>query len=101
MKRDCIEDIEELINDPLENIRADAYDGLLLFGEETDGTNCLLESHKILPHLVDKLIEEKAEKILNRTVQLLRLLMQRESGTPKALETEIISRLMNLISQKY
>lgn len=50
--------------------------------------------------LVDKLIEEKVPEILLKAIVLLKILMQGEEGTPKALKTEIISRLMNLISHK-
>lgn len=47
--------------------------------------------------LVDKLLEEKTPEILLRTVNLLKVLMQGEEGTPKALKTEAISRLMGLL----
>jgi hypothetical protein len=46
---------------------------------------------------VDKLLEEKTPEILLRTIILLKNLMQGEDGTPKALKTEIINRLMALI----
>jgi hypothetical protein len=42
-------------------------------------------------------LEEKTPEILLRTVELLRVLMQGEEGTPKALKTEAISRLMGLL----
>ena len=50
--------------------------------------------------MVDKLIEEKVPEILLKAIVLLKTLMQGEQGTPKALSTEIIGRLMNLISYK-
>lgn len=95
--KNCIEEMENLIHDPTSRIKAEAYDGLIEFAEFTEGINCILEKHHILNHLVDKLLEEKTPDILLRTVILLKILMQGEEGTPKALKTEIISRLMALI----
>jgi hypothetical protein len=57
-----------------------------------------LEKGSILVQLVDKLVEEKTPEILLLAVELLKILMQGEEGTPRALKTEIISRLMALIS---
>jgi hypothetical protein len=84
----------------LSNIKLEAYEGLIEFAEFIEGINCILEKPSILTHLVDKLLEEKTPEILLKTVILLKILMQGEEGTPKALKTEIISRLMTLIGHK-
>jgi hypothetical protein len=60
----------------------------------------VLEKNSILTDLVDKLIEEKTSNILLKAIIMLKILMQGEEGTPKALKTEIISRLMSLISHE-
>lgn len=59
-----------------------------------------MEKNTILTDLVDKLIEEKSSNILLKAIILLKILMQGEEGTPKALKTEIISRLMGLIGNE-
>lgn len=59
-----------------------------------------MEKNTILTDLVDKLIEEKSSNILLKAIILLKILMQGEEGTPKALKTEIISRLMGIIGNE-
>ena len=60
-----------------------------------------MEKNGILTDLVDKLLEEKVNGILLKVVILLKILMQGEDGTPKALKTEIIGRLMALICHEH
>lgn len=95
--RDCVEQLEALIHDGLSMIKLEAYEGLIELAEFTDGIDCILAKPQILTQLVDKLLEEKTLEILLRTVQLLRVLMQGETGTPRALKTEAVSRLMGLL----
>lgn len=87
-----------MIDDVSAKIKGEAYEGLIAFAEFTEGIDFILGKPHILGHLVDKLLEEKAPLILLKTVILLKVLLQGEEGTPKALKTEIISRLMALIS---
>jgi hypothetical protein len=42
IQRDCIEEFETLIHDSAIAIKGEAYDGLIDFGEYTEGINCLL-----------------------------------------------------------
>jgi hypothetical protein len=56
-----------------------------------------LAKNSILTDLVDKLVEEKVPGILCKAIELLANLMQGEEGIPKALKTEVISRLMNIL----
>ena len=86
-----------MLYDEKNYIRLSAIVGLINFGEFTEGIDHLLESERILKDLVGKLIEEKDEEVLGNVVKLLKMLMQGEEGTPKALQTEIISRLINLV----
>lgn len=95
--RDCVEQLQALIHDPLSIIKLEAYEALISLAEFTEGINCILDKPQILTQLVDKLLEEKTPEILLRTVGLLRVLMQGEEGTPKALKTEAVSRLMGLL----
>lgn len=95
--RDCILDYERLIQDELPTIKSEVYDGLINFVEYTEGIEHVIDKNTILVDLVDKLIEEKVASILLKAVILLKILMEGEDGTPKALKTEIILRLMALI----
>ena len=76
-----------MIHDSEKLIRFSATKGLINFAEFTEGIDVLLESNKILKDLVDKLISEKNEEVLNNIVKLLKIIMQGEQGTPKALQT--------------
>lgn len=76
-----------MIHDSEKSIRFSATKGLINFAEFTEGIDVLLESNKILKDLVDKLISEKNEEVLNNIVKLLKIIMQGEQGTPKALQT--------------
>lgn len=57
--KNCIEEFHQLIHDPLAQVKAEAYDGLICFAEYTEGISCMLSKEKILVQLVDKLVEEK------------------------------------------
>ena len=76
-----------MLYDEKSYIRLSAIVGLTNFGEFTEGIDHLLESERILKDLVGKLIEEKDEEVLGNVVKLLKMLMQGEEGTPKALQT--------------
>ena len=78
-------------------IRGHTYDGLISFAEFTEGIEDILAKGSVLVELVDKLVSEKTPEVLVKTVELLKMLMQGEEGTPLALKTEIISRLMGLL----
>ena len=82
-----IEDFEKMIDDDDKEVRQSATEGLISFAEFTEGIDVILDKKKILPHLVNKLIEEKIVHILENIVILLKNLMQGEIGTVKALET--------------
>ena len=95
--RNCIEKYQKLIHDSSVPIRSETYNGLIAFCEFTEGIQEVLSKGGILTDLVDQLVAEKTPEILVKTVELLKILMQGEEGTPLALKTEIISRLMGLI----
>lgn len=98
IQRNCIEEFQKLIHDELPTVKSEIYEGLIDFSEYTEGIEFVLSKESILNELVDKLIEEKVSTILLKAIILLKVLMQGEAGTPKALKTEIILRLMALIS---
>ena len=97
IQRNCIEEFQKLIHDELPTVKSEVYEGLIDFSEYTEGIEFVLSKESILNELVDKLIEEKVSTILLKAIILLKVLMQGEAGTPKALKTEIILRLMALI----
>ena len=97
IQRNCIEEFQKLIHDELSTVKSEVYEGLIDFSEYTEGIEFVLSKESILNELVDKLIEEKVSTILLKAIILLKVLMQGEAGTPKALKTEIILRLMALI----
>ena len=72
---------------------------MLNFTEFIDGIEHFLEK-TILFSLIDKLIEEKAEEILLKVLILIKVLLYGKLGTPKALTTQIISRLTSLLQHQ-
>lgn len=78
-------------------IRTNAYDTMNNLAEFRDGAEHILVADKI-PALVDKLIEEKVESILCKVLVLLKKILEGEDATSKILETEVVSRLTNLLA---
>lgn len=51
----------------------------------------------LLKRLVDKLLEEKSQDILVKTMKLMKNLLHGSVGTEQALETECVKRLLGLL----
>lgn len=89
--------ISKLADDNVKAIRSNCYDTLTNISEFTDGVNKILETD-ILLLLVDKMIEEKENYILTKVLVVLINLLYGKSGSDKALDTPVISRLLNLLT---
>lgn len=72
MEKNYIDDISKLINDQVDIIRSYSYKAMLYLGEFRDGAEHMIEYKKLIPDLVDKLIEEKVESILILVLELIK-----------------------------
>ena len=97
MEKEFLLKIAKLADDNVKAIRSNCYDTLTNISEFTDGVNKILETD-ILLLLVDKMIEEKENYILAKVLIVLINLLYGKSGSDKALDTPVISRLLNLLT---
>lgn len=75
-----------MIDDPVPEIRKNAYNAILNLSEFRDGAEHVLKTD-VLGRLVDKLLEEKVESILNQVLLLIKKLLYGQGGTEIILET--------------
>jgi len=91
------EPIAELINDNVVKIRENGYNVLLNTANNHYGCLYLIEN-ELVPILVDKILEEKVQYLLIKTLDILKLLLEGEGGTDSFLETPGIKRLKGLLT---
>lgn len=84
--------IRLLFNDSVIQIRANAYLAMINIAEFTYGIDQII-NYNIIPVLVDKLVEEKENKILILILELLKILNEGEVAPMVIHNTEVLSRL--------
>jgi hypothetical protein len=72
--------VAKLIDDPVEAIRCNAYNAMLNIAEIPAGCGLLIKLD-LCKVLIDKLVNEKVEKILILIHELIRRLLYEENGT--------------------
>lgn len=99
LTRGYIPTLIKLIDDKIEAIRLNSYNALLSLTETVVERQAVLET-TLVKQLVDKLLEEKVQRILLKTLKMLNRLLYGEGGIEQALQTECIKRLLGLLNHE-
>lgn len=101
VSNNLIEVTATLFNDPVKQIRENAYKSLLNLAEFTFGIQAVIDAD-ILRVLVDKLVVEKESEILVFILELMNCLLHGDMATPFILNTPVIVRLnQHLLSKEW
>ena len=92
VSNNLIEVTATLFNDPVTQIRNNAYVCLINLAKFTFGMQAIIDAD-ILRVLVDKLVEEKEPEILILILELMELLLHGDMATPFVLNTPVLDRL--------
>jgi len=84
--------IKELFNDPVVEIRSNAYKAMINIAEFTSGIDAII-NFNIIPVLIDKLVDEKVEEILVLILRLLKILNEGELAPMVVQGADSLSRL--------
>lgn len=84
--------ISERFDDKVEQIRFNCYKCLINLAAYTFGIDAIIDTD-ILRILVDKLVNEKEERILLLILKLMNILLEGEMATPLLLNTPVLVRL--------
>lgn len=98
---DIIPKIRELFDDSVVQIRSNAYKAMINVAEFTFGIDSIINKN-IIPVLIDKLVQEKQERILVLILQLLKILNEGELAPMVVQSGDSLNRLNNhLTSTNY
>lgn len=90
-----------LFNDPVTQIRDNAYVCLINLAQFTFGMQAIIDAD-ILRVLVDKLVQEKEPEILILILELMEQLLHGDMATPFVLNTPVLERLnSHLVSREW
>ena len=95
----AVTQITKLFDDPLVQIRFNAYQCLLHLAQFRYGNDMVVQ-FAVLPLLVDKLMFEKNDDVLVLVLTLLRSLQNSDNSSPILLKTQVLSRLNKHLSSK-
>jgi hypothetical protein len=90
-------DIRNIIDDPIIDIRKNAYNAMLNLTVIPEGSILLIEMD-MQRILVDKLVEEEVEDILCQIHELIKRLLYERNGTERALCTPAIPRICEFLT---
>lgn len=99
VSNNLVEVVATLFNDPEETIRNNAYVCLLNLAQFTFGMQAAIDAD-ILRILVDKLVAEKAPRILELILELINTLLHGDMATPFVLNTPVLQRLNGHLASK-
>jgi hypothetical protein len=92
IRDEMIPSIRELFNDPVVQIRSNAYQAMINIAEFTFGIDSIINSN-IIPVLIEKLVEEKDESILVLILSLLKILNEGELAPMAVQGADSLKRL--------
>lgn len=99
MINDYAHNIRDIISDPVDQIRRNAYNAMLNLTFIPEGSLLQIDMN-MQKILVDKLVDEEVEDILCQIHELIKRQLYEAGGTEKALETQAISRICDFLTSQ-
>lgn len=91
--------VASLFDDKVTQIRDNAYSCLINIAQFQFGITSIIDTD-ILRILVEKLVNEKEDRILILILRLLNMLLEGDMSTPLVLNTHVLSRLNTHLTAK-